>query len=188
MLVLNVFPYAWAIDNLLESVRNPQVPAGGKRRHRAPGSLQIPAGDSSRRGKQNDPRGIVVSGGKNAAWVSAAEKASLQLHFILLLLSASAQVALCSAAPWGTQFPEGRQRGHFRGAQVVSRGDRSPMANGVRSCHPLSKGLSSHLVTAHLAKWKRNIWKHRQTRGEKLWWPGVVSRHIQKGSTKNFRG
>lgn len=87
MLMLNVFPYAWAIDNPLESVRNPHVPEGGKRSHRVPGSLPTPAWACSRWRKLNEHKGTVVSEGKNAAWVSPPDKASLQLHLLLLLFS-----------------------------------------------------------------------------------------------------
>lgn len=121
-LVLNVFPYVWAIDNLLESVRNPNVPEGGKRRHWVPWSLLIPAWACSRHRKQNEHRGTVESEGKNAAGVSPPDKAPLQLHILLLLLSASAQVALCSAPTWATQVPVARQRGHCRGPWVALSG------------------------------------------------------------------
>lgn len=52
--------------------------------------------------------------------------------------------------------------------QVVPRGGRTPWLMGSGLVIPSARALqSSYLVTAHIAKWERNIRQHRQTEGKK---------------------
>lgn len=53
--------------------------------------------------------------------------------------------------------------------QVVPRGGRTPWLMGSGLVIPSARALqSSYLVTAHIAKWERNIRQHRQTEGKKI--------------------